>query len=68
MCSLSQSVWAATYWEQMRPNCDSASAAYRRLANRWLAIAWRCWQDHKPYDEAYHLKQRAQRQQPRSAQ
>jgi transposase len=68
MCSLSQSVWAATYWEHMRPNCASASDAYRRLANRWLAIAWRCWQDRKPYDEAYHLQQRAQRQLPRSAQ
>jgi len=68
MCSLSQSVWANTYWQQVRPNCDSASHAYRCLANRWLAIAWRCWQDHKPYDEAYHLQQRAQRQQPRSAQ
>lgn len=67
ICSLSQSVWAATYWEQMRPHCHSASDAYRRLANRWLAIAWRCWQDHKPYDETYHLQQRARRQQPRSA-
>ncbi len=67
ICSLSQSVWAATYWEQMRPNCHSTSDAYRRLANRWLAIAWRCWQDRKPYDEAYHLQQRTQRQQPRSA-
>lgn len=68
ICSLSQSVWAATYWQQMRTNCASHSAAYRRLANRWLAIAWRCWQDHKPYDEKYHLQQRAQRQLPRVAQ
>jgi len=67
MGSLSQSVWAATYWQQMRPHCDSSSAAYRCLANRWLAIAWRCWQDYRPYDEAYHLQQRAQRQLPRSA-
>ncbi len=67
MCSLSQSVWAATYWQQMRPHCDSSSAAYRCLANRWLAIAWRCWQDYRPYDETYHLQQRAQRQLPRSA-
>jgi len=68
ICSLSQSVWAATYWQQVHPNCDSASHAYRCLANRWLAIAWRCWQDRKPYDETYHLQQRAQRQQPRSTQ
>lgn len=65
--SVSQSVWAASYWEQIRPHSTSASHAYRCLANRWLAIAWRCWYDHKLYDEAYHLQQRAQRQSPHSA-
>ena len=65
MHSLEQSVWANTYFEQMRPQCDSQSHAYRCLANRWLAIAWKCWQTHQPYEEAYHLKQRATRHQPR---
>jgi hypothetical protein len=27
-------------------------------------VLWRLWQDQKPYDEAYHLKQRALRSQP----
>ena len=66
MHSLEQSVWANTYFEQVRPHCDSQSHAYRCLANRWLAIAWKCWQTHKPYDEAYHLKQRATRHKSRN--
>ena len=59
--SLRQSAWANVYWEQMRPRVGCNSDAYRRLANRWLAIAWKMWQTHQPYDEAYHLQQRAQR-------
>ena len=64
-CSRSQSTWAATYWEQMRPHCDSDNEAYRRLANRWLAIAWKVWTSRQPYDEAYHLQQHARRSKPR---
>jgi len=64
--SLSQSGWAFAYWRDVRPHCGSDSDAYRRLANRWLAIVWKMWQDRKAYDETYHLKQRAQRRRPRS--
>ena len=63
--SLKHSVWAQSYWQQMRPNCTSESHAYRCLANRWLAIAWKLWQSRQPYDEAYHLQRRLNRQQPR---
>jgi len=65
-CSLKQSVWANAYYDQVRPHCRSKSHAYRCLANRWLAIAWKLWQSHEPYDEAYHLRQRALRSQARS--
>ena len=64
--SSSQSGWALAYWRDVRPHCSSDSDAYRRLANRWLVIIWRMWQDRKAYDETYHLKQRAQRRRPRS--
>jgi transposase len=64
--SLAQSGWALAYWRDVRPHCGSDSDAYRRLANRWLAIIWRMWVDRKAYDETYHLKQRAQRRRPRS--
>ncbi len=63
--SVDQSVWANAYFEQVRPQCDSESHAYRCLANRWLAIAWKLWQTHQTYDEAYHLKQRAEHSCPR---
>jgi transposase len=65
-CSLKQSGWALAYWRNVRPGAASNSDAYRRLANRWLAITWKMWQDRKPYDEAYHLQQRAQRRRPRN--
>ena len=62
--SIKQSGWALAYWRDVRPHCASNSDAYRRLANRWLAIIWKIWQDCKPYDETYHLRQRAQRRRP----
>jgi transposase len=60
-----ESLWATLYWEQARPHCNSDSHAYRCLANRWLAIAWKLWQTGEEYDEAYHLKQRALHSKPR---
>jgi transposase len=61
-----QSGWAAAYWQEIRPPCDSNAHADRILANRWLAILWKMWQDRKPYDEAYHLQQRALRRKPKA--
>jgi len=63
--SLRTSLWAMSYWKRNRPHCNSDSHAYRCLANRWLAIAWTLWQKREPYDEAYHLQQRALRSKPR---
>jgi hypothetical protein len=59
--SVSQSSWAATYWHSVREHSRTNSHAYRCLANRWLAIAWKCWQSRQPYDEAVHLQNRARR-------
>ena len=63
--SLKKSGWANAYLGEIRPRCSSNSHAYRCLANRWLAIIWRLWQDRVPYDEAYHLQQRASRRRPK---
>lgn len=63
--SKAESLWASLYWEQVRPHCRSDSHAYRCLANRWLAIAWKLWQTGQPYDEAHHLRQRALHSKPR---
>ncbi len=64
IASLSESVWATAYWNAVRPRCDSDSHAYRCLANRWLAVAWKLWQSRTVYDEAYHLQQRAKHGRP----
>ena len=61
-----ESGWAAAYWEEGRPHWNSNSHAYRCLANRWLAIIWKIWQERETYDEGYHLQQRALRRRPRS--
>lgn len=63
--SVKQSVWAATYWQEVYARCHRKSQAYRCLANRWLAILWKMWQTQKSYDEEYHLQQRRLRRQPR---
>jgi transposase len=59
--SVTQSSWANTYWHSVRKHSHSSSHAYRCLANRSLAIAWKCWQSRQPYDEAVHLQNRARR-------
>jgi transposase len=59
--SVSQSSWASTYWHSVREHARSSSHAYRCLANRWLAIGWKCWQSRQPYDEVLHLQNRARR-------
>ncbi len=64
--SLSYSLWAVSYWRQVRPHCSSDSHAYLCLANRWLSIAWMLWQRRQAYEEAYHLQQRAQHSKPRT--
>ncbi len=64
--SLAESAWAQSYWQRVRPHCQSDSHAYRCLANRWLAIAWKLWQARVPYDEDYHLQQRAAHSKPRA--
>ncbi|MEZ4867694.1 MAG: transposase [Caldilineaceae bacterium] len=61
----SQSAWAETYFRSVFQRSGRRQHATRCLANRWLAIAWRCWQDGKPYDEAFHLQQRRQRRLPK---
>ncbi len=67
LASLKTSAWAQAYWQQVRPRSASDSHAYRCLANRWLAIAWKLWSTYQTYDEAYHLQQRLARSRPRAA-
>lgn len=65
ICSVGESAWAAAYLHETLSRGKSKAHAYRCLANRWLAIIWKLWQTRQPYDEAYHLQQRALRRRPR---
>jgi transposase len=58
------SPWAEAYYQSVLPHCRNSNDAYRRLANRWLEILWRLWQDRIPYDQAFHLKQHTSRKKP----
>jgi transposase len=59
-----QSPIARAYYEQIRPHCHSEQHAFRCVANRWLAVAWKLWQSGQTYDQAYHFQQRALRSKP----
>jgi transposase len=59
--SIDRSPWAAAYYQKTRPHCHSENEAYRKLANRWLEILWRLWQDHQAYNEQMHLSAHARR-------
>ncbi|MBK8051682.1 MAG: transposase [Anaerolineales bacterium] len=59
-----KSPFACAFYADLRQRRIPDNQAYRCLANRWLAIAWRLWQTHTTYDEAYHLQQRSARRQP----
>jgi transposase len=55
------SSWARGYLSSQLDRGHSNSRAYRALANRWLVIIFRMWQDHRLYDENYHLSNIARR-------
>jgi transposase len=62
--TIQESVWAADYCQQVRSRTHSNQQAYRCLANRWLAIVWKLWQDRLTYDEAFLLRKRLERRLP----
>ena len=49
--SILWSRWAAAYYLQQRTKGCPHHTAVRALAFKWQRIIWRCWQDHRPYDE-----------------
>jgi transposase len=64
--SIAKSPWAAGYYQMVRPHCESENEAYRKLANRWLEVLWRLWQDRQAYDEPRHLSAHARRMKPKA--
>lgn len=47
--------WAEAYYQQKKDEGKSHACALRCLAQRWLKILWKMWQNRTLYDEAYHL-------------
>lgn len=57
--------WARDDYQARRRGGGAHYTALRVLANRWVKIVMRCWQERTPYDEAFHQTQRQHRMQPR---
>ena len=53
-CSRKVCAWAQTYYQAHRANGQTHACALRCLAQRWLKILWRMWQERQPYDENRH--------------
>jgi transposase len=64
-CSLTQSVWAKAYYDELKARGKKHQIAVRALAFKWMRILYRCWQDRKPYSEQLPLARLVKR---RSAQ
>jgi transposase len=54
------SPWAKAYLSDQLARGHSYSRALRALANRWVVIIFRLWQDRVAYEERIHLRSRVQ--------
>jgi transposase IS116/IS110/IS902 family protein len=53
--SIRFSRWARAYYDQQRARGNTHHAALRALAYKWIRILFRCWKEHRPYDEARYI-------------
>ena len=60
-CSIQFCGWAKLYYDEQRAKNKSHHTAVRALAFKWMRIIYRCWKDHKPYQEDVYLANRAKR-------
>ncbi len=54
--SLAKSRWAKAYYDRQTAKGMRHHAAVRALAFKWQRILFRCWQDHRPYDEEKYIE------------
>jgi hypothetical protein len=47
--------WARIFYQQQRQHGHDHHAAVRSLAFKWIRIAFRCWHDGVPYDDARYV-------------
>ena len=62
--SIRWSRWAAAYYLQQRSKGCPHHTAVRALAFKWLRILFRCWKDHRPYEESRYLQSLQKRAKP----
>jgi transposase len=48
--------WAGAYYQLQRDRGENHHAAVRALAFKWIRIAFRCWKDAVPYDDARYME------------
>jgi len=65
--SIAQSVWARSYYQQLRSRGKGHHAAVRALAFKWIRILFRCWKDRVAYDEKKYLAALVRRGSPLAA-
>ena len=65
--SIAQSVWARSYYQQLRSRGKGHHAAVRALAFKWIRILFRCWKDRVAYDEEKYLAALVRRGSPLAA-
>jgi len=65
--SIAHSVWARSYYQQLRRQGKEHHAAVRALAFKWIRIVFRCWKDGVAYDESKYLATLARRGSPLAA-
>jgi len=58
------SFWARAYYEQQKARGKPHNTIIRSLAFKWIRIIFRCWKDHKPYDESKYLQALKKRNSP----
>lgn len=56
--------WAEAFYEQQRRGGHGHHAAVRALAFKWIRIAFRCWKDGAPYDDARYVESLRRRGSP----
>lgn len=54
-CSIPHSRWAKAYYQDQLSRGKSPHQAKRALAFKWQRVLFRCWRDHRPYDEQLYL-------------
>ena len=62
--TIRQSSWSRAYYDLSRRRGQSHALALRNLANKWLKILYRMWQNRESYDEQRYIQQLVRKNSP----